>query len=83
MPKVDQKIRPIVNNQITSGFKVSDYITSGKAAELLGVTQTTIRNWSKSGKLKTYLNPMSGFRLYKLKDILKALETIRGDKSAF
>lgn len=64
-------------------FKISDYLTSGKAAEFLGVTQATLRNWYKSGKIMGYVNPKSGFILYKKEDIEKALEEIRNSKRLF
>ena len=45
------------------------YLTVGEAAQILGVTTLTMRNWDKSGKLKAYRNPINSYRLYKPEDI--------------
>ena len=33
-----------------------ELITVGNAAKILGVTTTTLRNWDKNGKLKSFSN---------------------------
>ena len=48
------------------------YLTIKKAAEYLGVTTTTLRNWDKRGKLTSYRHPINRYRLYK-KEQLDAL----------
>jgi len=45
------------------------YYTVKEAAEMLGVTPLTLRNWDKSGKLKAYRNPINNYRIYKLVDV--------------
>lgn len=55
-------------------FNFSDYITIGKAAQLLGISKTTLRNWDMNGLLKCHRHPISGYRLYKLSDIEALLE---------
>lgn len=50
----------------------------GKAAEILGVTVQTLRNWEKSGKLRAYRSP-GGQRYYGLSDLRRfmvVLETL-------
>lgn len=54
--------------------RLSDYLTIKEAAEFLGVSQNTLRNWGRSGKIKERRNPVNGYRLYsenELKSLLK------------
>jgi len=57
-------------------MKINEYITTGIAAKMLGVTNTTLRNWDKAGKLKSFRNPHSGYRLYKIEDINEFLKDL-------
>lgn len=50
-----------------------EYLTIKDAAELLGVTPTTLRNWDKSKKLVAHRNPVNGYRLYAVEDVTKIL----------
>lgn len=43
---------------------LSDYMSVSEAAEFIGVTPLTLRNWDKSGKLKAARNPINGYRMY-------------------
>lgn len=52
------------------------YLTVKGAAQLLGVSPKTLRNWDRLGKLKPCRHPMNGYRLYKqdeLESLLKAI----------
>jgi len=53
-------------------LNLSDYLTVGEAAEQLGVSRSTLRNWDKAGKLRPYRHPVNGYRLY-LRDELERL----------
>ena len=56
---------------------LQDYLLIKEAAEVLGVTQQTLRNWEKAGKLRVYRNPVNGYRLFLKTDlevILRKLE---------
>lgn len=55
----------------------SKYMTIKKAANQLGVTTTTLRNWDKKGKLKCYRHPINGYRLYKKDQIDSILKNIK------
>jgi DNA (cytosine-5)-methyltransferase 1 len=44
-------------------------ITIKSAAEILGVSKQTLRNWDKQGKLKACRDEDSGFRIYKIKEL--------------
>ena len=54
-----------------------DYLRIKQAAEFIGVSESTLRNWERSGKITTYRHPISRYRLYKkidLEDLLKGIE---------
>jgi DNA-binding transcriptional MerR regulator len=58
-------------------------ITIKKAAEILGVTPLTLRNWDNSGKFPASRHPINGYRVYKVSDIenlLMQIETSKGAK---
>jgi len=66
-----------------------DFITIRQAADLIGVSPATLRNWDRSGKLKAVRNPMNRYRLYRPEDIAvflagvirsEAMETRRREK---
>ncbi len=51
------------------------YFSIKEAAEILGVSPLTLRNWDKSGKFRAQRHPMNNYRVYKL----SALEGIIRD----
>ncbi len=55
-------------------------ITIQKAAEILGVTPLTLRNWDNSGKFPASRHPINNYRVYKLADIEKLLMEIEASK---
>ncbi len=58
---------------------LGNYLTVGEAAETLGVSKATLRNWDKAGKLKPHRHPLNGYRLYcrkELDGLLKEIEQI-------
>lgn len=55
---------------------LKQYVHVKEAAELLGVSPMTLRNWDQSGKLVSIRNPMNGYRLYKRSDLEKFLEQL-------
>jgi len=54
----------------------NEYIKIKEAAELLQVTPTTLRNWDRKGKLKTYRHPMNNYRLYKKSELLSLVKPL-------
>ena len=55
------------------------YFRIKEVAKLLNVTNLTLRNWDKAGKLKAYRNPINNYRLYKPEDIelfIRKLESV-------
>ncbi|MEI6280915.1 MAG: MerR family DNA-binding transcriptional regulator [bacterium] len=56
-------------------------ISIKEAAELLGVSKLTLRNWDRDGKLPALRHPISNYRVYQLEDVLKIIRQIEsGEK---
>jgi excisionase family DNA binding protein len=56
--------------------KVSDYVKTAEAAEILGVSQNTLRAWTKSGKIPVRRNPVNGYRLFSRRELLAFLKRL-------
>ncbi|MFG0286704.1 MAG: MerR family DNA-binding transcriptional regulator [Rhodopirellula sp. JB044] len=48
-------------------------IRVGKAAEFLGVSAETLRNWDKSGRLVPRRHPVTGYRYYEKVELQRFL----------
>lgn len=46
-----------------------DFVKIHEAAELLGVTEQTLRNWDRARKLKPVRHPINGYRMYRVADL--------------
>ena len=57
------------------------YFSIKEAADILGVSPLTLRNWDKSGKFKANRHPMNNYRVYKLSALEKVIEDIEGGSS--
>jgi excisionase family DNA binding protein len=53
--------------------KLNEYVKVAEAAEILGVSQNTLRNWSELGKIRVCRNPANGYRLFRRADLEKFL----------
>src|SRR5689334_14060773 len=53
----------------------SDYRTVGEAADFLGVSRATLRNWDRAGKLKPRRHPQNGYRIYLHEDLQAVLRS--------
>jgi signal transduction histidine kinase len=53
----------------SSAGALDQYLTVGEAAEFLGVSPWTLRNWDKAGKLKPSRHPKNGYRIYRQDDL--------------
>ena len=49
--------------------KLSEYVKTAEAAEILGVAQNTLRKWAEQGKIAMHRNPANGYRLFKRSDL--------------
>lgn len=52
------------------------YFSIKEAAEILGVSALTLRNWDKTGKFPASRHPMNNYRVYKLSSIERVIEDI-------
>lgn len=48
-----------------------------QAADFIGVTPLTLRNWDKAGKLKAARNPINGYRMYDKEELEKFLSNFQ------
>lgn len=55
-----------------------ELLTIKDAAELLGVSEMTLRRWDAAGKFKARRHPMNGYRLYSRADVLNLKRQIVG-----
>lgn len=63
---------------------LNDYVMTAEAAQILGVSQNTLRNWAEAGKIPVHRNPANGYRLFQrtqLERFLAELEAsaVRGE----
>lgn len=56
------------------------YLTIKQAAQLIGVTPLTLRNWDKKGKLAAIRHPVNNYRVYDLSDLENFLNKIEARK---
>jgi DNA (cytosine-5)-methyltransferase 1 len=57
------------------------YMNIKEAAETLGVSKLTLRNWDKAGKLHALRHPISNYRVYKTEDLKKLVHKMEsGEK---
>ena len=45
------------------------YFSIKEAAEILGISPLTLRNWDKNGKFPAQRHPMNNYRVYKLSSL--------------
>ncbi len=61
--------------------KLTDYVKTAEAAEILGIAQNTLRKWAEEGQIPVRRNPANGYRLFKRSDLEKFLKQLeRADK---
>ena len=56
--------------------KLSEYVKVADAAEILGVSQGTVRTWAARGKIPMHRNPANGYRLFKRVDLDEFLKKV-------
>lgn len=52
---------------------LKEFVYVKEAADFLGVSSMTLRNWDQSGKLVSTRHPINGYRLYKRSELEKIL----------
>lgn len=58
------------------GVKLSDFLTVGEAAGVLGVSASTLRHWDRTSKFKSARHPVNGYRLYRREDLRRLLDRL-------
>jgi excisionase family DNA binding protein len=61
--------------------KLDAYLTIRDAAEFLGVSTNTLRNWGRDRKVPMHRNPINGYRLFKRSDLEELLKEIARSRS--
>jgi excisionase family DNA binding protein len=56
--------------------KLRDYLRISQAAEYLGVSPNTLRNWENAGKVVAVRHPVNGYRLFKREDLDALLKLV-------
>ncbi len=62
--------------------KLSEYVKTAQAAEILGVSQNTLRTWAEAGKVPMRRNPANGYRLFSRADLEQFLTQIERQNKA-
>ena len=57
--------------------KLSDYLRISEAAEYLGVSPNTLRNWERAGKIVAHRHPMNDYRLFKREELDALLDQVQ------
>lgn len=58
-------------------YRTSDYLLIKEAAEFVGVSTETLRNWERRGCVKVYRHPTKNYRLYRKSDLMEYLGSIK------
>ena len=56
--------------------KLSDYMGVAEAANYLGVSPNTLRNWVNAGKIDSLRHPVNDYRLFKREDLDALLKKV-------
>ncbi len=56
--------------------KLTDYVLTAEAAEILGVAQNTLRKWAARGEIPMHRNPANGYRLFRRSDLERFLKHV-------
>lgn len=50
-------------------LRLDEFLTVKEAAEFLGVSPNTIRNWGREAKIPEHRHPINNYRLYRREDL--------------
>ena len=54
---------------MATAISARDFVQIRDAARLLGVSEGTLRNWDRAGKLSALRHPVNGYRMYRVADL--------------
>ncbi|MFN4260812.1 MAG: MerR family transcriptional regulator [Gemmataceae bacterium] len=58
--------------------KLNQYLKTAEAAQILGVSQNTLRAWAEAGKIPMRRNPANRYRLFLRRDLERFLAKVAG-----
>ena len=61
--------------------KLKDFMRISEAAEYLGVSPNTLRNWENAGKIAAHRHPVNGYRLFKQEELDALLRPIQSSET--
>ena len=59
-----------------------DFLRVAEAAEYLGVSPNTLRNWENASKIAAHRHPVNGYRLFKKKELDALLKRLQESRPA-
>ena len=59
---------------------LAHYLTVAQAADVLGLSSSTLRDWDGSGKLKAARHAVNAYRLYRRQDLERLLAQVRSKR---
>ena len=59
-----------------------DFLRISEAAEYLGVSPNTLRNWENAGKIAAHRHPVNGYRLFKKEELDALLKQLQESRPA-
>lgn len=62
--------------------KLKDFLRISEAAEYLGVSPNTLRNWENAGKIVAQRHPVNGYRLFKQEELDSLLRQVQPEAKA-
>ncbi len=62
--------------------RLDDYLRIREAAEFLGVSPNTLRNWGREDKITEFRHPVNNYRLYRRSDLEDILRRITKPRQA-
>ena len=57
--------------------KLEEFLTVNEAAEYLGVSPSTLRNWDRAEKLRAQRHPINGYRLYRRRALDRVFKSLK------
>ena len=62
---------------ISTVENLRDFLRISEAAEYLGVSPNTLRNWENAGKIVAHRHPVNGYRLFKKQELDALLQQLQ------